>query len=129
MTVNIKKLHWICRAFMLGILAVLAVGCVPLDEYSYDPYGGYYDGGYYDGGYYDGGGVIVGGPGYYEPYGAEYRGWGSGYRVAPFHRDGFGPGGFNRGAPSTHHYRPAPASHSMPSLPSRSRPSAPRARR
>ena len=69
------------------------------------------------GGYYDGGGI---GAGYYEPSGVEYGGWGPGYQVAPFrggdHRS-IGGGGHA----SAHAYRSAPASHSMPSIPSGSR--------
>jgi len=70
-----------------------------------------------DGGYYDGGGIDAT---YYEPNGVYYGGWGSGYHVAPF-RGGdhhlTGGGGHESGRA----YRSAPASHSVPSIPSRSR--------
>jgi hypothetical protein len=50
---------------------------------------------------------------YYEPYGGIYGEWGPGYEVGPY-RDGGG----RRGPPSGGHaYRSAPASHSMPSIP------------
>ncbi|MGA2778727.1 MAG: hypothetical protein ABSF94_14320 [Steroidobacteraceae bacterium] len=51
-------------------------------------------------------------PGYIEPYGYDYGGWGGGYRVGP------GRGGDRRGAPSgAHSYRSAPQGHSTPSIP------------
>jgi hypothetical protein len=87
---------------LIGVVLAALAGCVA---------GGGYDGG-----------VNVGyGVGFYEPYGYDYGGWGPGYRVGP-------PGrGFNRsGRPNFHaaphpSYRPAPASRSMPSLPTHSR--------
>jgi hypothetical protein len=64
---------------------------------------------------YDGGGVVYVG-GYYEPYGAEYGGWGRGYHVAP-------PRGGERrpdhAEPRAYH--PAPSSHPTPSLPTHGR--------
>ncbi len=82
--------------FVICTLMVLLSGCI---------LGG--------GGYYDGGG-------YYEPSGVVYGGWGPGYQVAPFR------GGDHRppdrgGHASARAYRPAPASHSMPTIPSQSR--------
>jgi len=70
------------------------------------------------GGYEYGGGDI--GAAYYEPYGLDYGGWGPGYHVAPYR------GGYHRptsggGHASARAYRPAPASHSVPSIPSQSR--------
>jgi hypothetical protein len=83
-----------------------------------------------------GGGVGVGvdanlgyDAGYYEPYGYEYGGWGPGYGVAPWRGDRGDHGRHDdhprdnqphdRGhAPA---YRPAPAGHSTPSLPSHPR--------
>ena len=63
--------------------------------------------------------------GYYEPYGYEYGGWSSGYRVGP------GRGGDRRAdrggerrpdAPrASHTYRAAPASRPTPSIPNRPR--------
>jgi hypothetical protein len=69
------------------------------------------------GGGYGGGDVDVGvSAGFYEPYGYAYGGWGPGYYVGP------GGGGERRGGNArTHNYRPAPASHPTPSIPSRSR--------
>ncbi|MGA2707162.1 MAG: hypothetical protein ACLQJ0_17250 [Steroidobacteraceae bacterium] len=51
-------------------------------------------------------------PGYIEPFGYDYGGWGGGYRVGP------GRGGDHRAAPSaSHSYRSAPQSRSVPSIP------------
>jgi len=59
-------------------------------------------------------GVVGYDAGYYEPYGYEYGGWGSGYRVGP------GRGGDPRGGhPGA--YRRAPASRPTPSIPNRPR--------
>ncbi len=52
---------------------------------------------------------------YYEPYGYEYGGWGSGYRVGP------GRGGDRRGGHPSRSYRPAPMSRPTPSIPHGSR--------
>jgi hypothetical protein len=61
---------------------------------------------------YGGGGY---GPGYVEPAGYDYGGWGGAYFVGP------GRGGERRAAPSpSRGYRPAPASRSVPSIPNRS---------
>jgi len=71
------------------------------------------------GGYYEGGAVGVSyDADYYEPYGYEYGGWGGRYRVGPPRGGEHRPDGGGRQAPS---YRPAAPSHSMPSIPSRSR--------
>jgi len=73
------------------------------------------------GGYYD---EDIGGA-YYEPYGGYYGGWGAGYYVAPFregehhHSEEHRP--HSEGGHAARAYKPAPASHSMPSIPSRSR--------
>lgn len=96
---NILLIRWSVRAFVVGTLTVLSAGCILSD-------GGY---GYDDGGY---------GAAYYEqPYGADYGGWGPGYYVAPFRGGHHRPpdGGVHA---SAHAYRSAPASRSMPSLPS-----------
>jgi len=59
--------------------------------------------------------------GYYEPWGYDYGGWGTGYRVGP------GRGGDRRGdahgdrGGHSHSYRPAPPERRTPSIPSRSR--------
>ena len=83
-------------ALAIGLSAALPSGCVA-PGYGYD----------------DGGSVGVD---YYEPYGADYGGWGSGYRVGPYRG-----GGGDRGGGGSHAYRSAPAGRSMPSIPSRSR--------
>ena len=81
------------------------------------------DGGYgYNGGYDSGYGNNVGiGVGYYAPFGGDYGGWGPGYNVAPFRGGDHRGGGFDRrgGQSPQHAFRSAPASHSMPSIPSR----------
>jgi hypothetical protein len=50
-------------------------------------------------------------PGYIQPYGYEYGGWGGGYLVGP------GRGGDRREAPSSHRYRSASPSRPTPSIP------------
>jgi hypothetical protein len=56
---------------------------------------------------------------YYEPYGGYYGGWGPGYRVGPYREGGDHRPDQGGGHAPPHAYRPAPASHSMPSIPSR----------
>ena len=68
---NILLLRWLVLAFVVGTLTVLSAGCILSD-------GGY--------GYDDGGRGV--GADYYEPYGADYGGWGPGYHVAPFRGGG-----------------------------------------
>jgi hypothetical protein len=99
---NSLLLRWSAIIFVIGLFTVLASGCVV-------PAGGY--------GYDDGVGIGVD---YYEPYGAVYGGWGTGYYVGPY-RDGGHRPGRGGGHQPQHAYTPAPASHSMPSIPSRSR--------
>jgi hypothetical protein len=90
--------RWPTLAFTVGTLTILSVGCAVT--------GGGYG--------YDGGGI---GAAYYEPYGGDYGGWGTGYQVAPVR------GGYNRptGGGGQHAYRSASASRAMPSIPSGSR--------
>jgi squid-like protein/heterogeneous nuclear ribonucleoprotein A1/A3 len=59
---------------------------------------------------YDGGGGGYS-PGYIQPYGYAYGGWGPGYVVGP------GRGGDRRGPQSSHSYHSAPQSHPTPSIP------------
>jgi hypothetical protein len=94
----------------LGMLAALASGCIVGGGY------GYYDDGYAPYGDYYGGDLFVGGVEHHREH--DYRGWGPGYHVAPY-RHGAEHGGFGHGG-AMHNFRSAPASHSMPSLPSRS---------
>jgi hypothetical protein len=77
----------------IGLLAILTSGCAVTDP-------GY-------------GGVGVW-PGYYEPYGAAYGGWGPGFLVGPVGGGGYrgGRGGFG----GQHAFR-APTSRSAPSIP------------
>jgi len=91
--------RWSAIVCAIGLFTLLPSGCAVTD-------GGYgYDG-------------SVGiGVDYYEPFGADYGGWGPGYGVGPF-RDGGHRA--DHGGGYQHAYRSAPASHSMPSLPSRS---------
>jgi len=107
-----SRLYRPATGIAIALFVTLSSGCVVAP-----------DGGYaYNNGY----------PGYYEPYGAYYGGWGPNYLVAPFyidenerregrfrgHDEGRGWGGGN---PGLHAFRSAPASHGMPSIPSRSR--------
>jgi hypothetical protein len=94
--VKIILLRWSALAFVGLTLTVVLSGCIL-------PGGGYGYGGEY-----------------YEPYGVDYGGWGPDYRVAPFRGGDHHPGG-EGGHGSAHAYRAAPASHSMPSIPSSSR--------
>jgi hypothetical protein len=86
----------------IGVLTLLLSGCVA-------------DGGEY--GYRTDIGI---GTDYYELDGYDYGGWGPDYRVGPYRAGSPRPG---RGAGNSirHSYRPAPASHAMPSIPSGSR--------
>ena len=99
---NTLLVRWSAIALVLGLFTVLSSGCVvPGDGYGYN-------------------GDVGVGVDYYEPFGAIYGGWGPGYYVGPY-RDG-GHGAYRGGGrPSGHTYRPAPASHPMPSIPSGSR--------
>src|SRR5208283_4988038 len=97
----LRRLRWLVLAFMLCMLTVLLFGC-------FVPGGGY--------GYDDGGGI---GGAYYEPFGFDYGGWGPDYQVAPFRGGDHRPAS-GGGHASAHAYRSAPASHSMPSIPSHS---------
>ena len=104
---KILLLRRLALPFVVVTLTVLLSGCVAtVGEY----------------GYYDGGDI---GATYYEPPVVEYGDWGPNYYVAPFR------GGERRhegeshitieGGHAARSYRSAPASHAMPSIPSRSR--------
>lgn len=94
---NILLLRWSALAFVGLTLTVVLSGCI-----------------------LPGGGYGYGGGDYYEPYGVDYGGWGPDYRVAPFRGGDHRPTG-EGGHGSAHAYRAAPASRSMPSIPSGSR--------
>jgi hypothetical protein len=99
---NILLLRRLVFTFVLLTLTVLLSGCV---------IGG--------GGYgYDGDASSYGAT-YYEPSGAYYGGWGHDYQVAPFRGGEHRPtaGG---GHTAVRAFKPAAASHSAPSIPSRS---------
>jgi hypothetical protein len=85
-------------AVAMVLLAIGAAGCVAA--------GGGYDTGV--------------GLDYYEPSGGYYGGWGPGYHVGPF-RDGRHFDHRVGGRPVAHAFHAAPASHSMPSIPSHAR--------
>ena len=90
--VNILLLRRRAVGLTVGLCAILLAGCVVPD----------------------GGG---GWPGYYEPAGVVYGGWGPGYLVGPVGGGGYrggGRGGFGGGQ---HAFRAAPASHAAPSIP------------
>jgi hypothetical protein len=80
----------------LSLLTVLA-SCVAGVGYDSDVGVGYYS------------------PGFVEPFGYDYGGWGGGYRVGP------GRGGELRPSASSHAFRGASHSRSTPSIPSGSR--------
>lgn len=88
-------LRWSAAICFFGILAAFYSGCIV------------------SGGY--GEAVDVD---YYEPVGVYVGGWGPDYLVGPY-RDHGHRIGRDGGRPSGHAYRPAPASHSIPSLPAR----------
>lgn len=99
---NSSLLRWVATALVIGLVAVLSTGCVVAGAgYGYDGGAGY-------------------GLDYYEPYGVDYGGWGAGYQVAPF-RGGDHRAVTNGGRAAPHAFRAAPASRSMPSIPSGSR--------
>lgn len=111
---NILLLRWLLLLFAILTLTVLLPGCVTtVGDY------GYYDEGY-------------SGETYYEPSVVEYGGWGPNYYVAPFrggdhHHEG--ERHIDRGSGhAARAYKSAPASHSVPSIPSRSRSGHPRSR-
>jgi hypothetical protein len=89
-------------ALTLGLFVALAIGCVVRD-------GGY------------GGLDVVGGPDYYEPYGADYGGWGPGYQVGPVRGDDHRHGTSEGRASSAHTFRVPSGSRSAPSIPGGSR--------
>jgi hypothetical protein len=95
---QVSRLNRHVRISALGILVVSALGGCAVS-------GGGYDGDV---------GVSVG---YYEPFGYDYGGWGSGYHVGPAH------GGERRPeqAAAGHNYRPAASSRRTPSIPTRPR--------
>ncbi len=98
---NILLLRRLTLAFVICMLTVLLSGCI---------LGG--------GGYYDDGG-------YYEPSGVVYGGWGPDYQVGPYRGGDHRPTSGDSHA-SARAYKSAPASHSMPSIPSQSRSSSSR---
>ncbi|MFZ3324193.1 MAG: hypothetical protein WA190_17595 [Usitatibacter sp.] len=105
-----------------GSSAAVVIASIALLSSCVAPEGDYGSGYGYDSG------VGVGiGLDYYEPYGAFYGGWGPGYHVAPYYRGHEERRDYSHPAPRT--YRPAPASHSMPSIPSHARSGGSRQRR
>lgn len=122
---NLSYLRLSAVASAIGLLALLLSGCVvPDGRYGYGERDGF-------------------GPGYYEPYGTYYGGWGPGYFVAPYrgrehhfdrddehrfehegehrpdHGGEHGPGR-EAGHPPSQAFRAPPAGQPMPSIPSRS---------
>lgn len=97
---NIIRFHRLALYFVVLTLTVLLFGClVP------------------EGGYYAGGDIGVS---YYEPPVVVYGSWGPDYHVAPY-RDGEHRPTYGGGHEPARAYRPAPVSHSIPSIPSKSR--------
>ena len=97
---NILHLRRLARDIVVWTLTVLLYGCFVTG-----------------GGYYDGGEIGVD---YYEPPVVIYGGWGPSYHVAPYRGGDHRPTYGGDHAPA-HAYRPAPVSHSIPSIPSKSR--------
>jgi hypothetical protein len=96
--VNIIFPRWPAVACAFGLCAVLASGCVvaPDAGYGYNP----------------------GWPGYYEPYGGAYGGWGPSFLIGPVGGGGYYRGGRGGGyGGGQHAFRAAPASHAAPSIP------------
>ena len=98
---NTSIYRWSTIVFLIVLFAGLSSGCVVSGGDGY--------------GYSDGGGIAVD---YYEPSGASYGGWAPNYYVGPVRGGYHGPVG---GPSSSHAYRSASVSHSMPSIPSNSR--------
>jgi hypothetical protein len=100
---NASSLRWSISALVLGLFVTLAIGCVVRD-------GGY------------GGGVnVAGGLDYYEPYGADYGGWGPGYQVGPVRGGDYHHAAYDNRSPSAHSSRAYSGSRSAPSIPGGSR--------
>ncbi len=100
------KSAWTGRSLRLVFVLMLAGlgGCVAVG--GYDDANGYY-----------GQSTVGYGAGFYQPYGYNYGGWQSSYRLGPPWRGGFSrPGGYyaRPGGPS---YRPALQSRPIPSIP------------
>jgi hypothetical protein len=116
MRIHFLKARWLAGIVALAILSSLSGGCVVGDG-GY----GYYDNGYAPyGDYYESDVFFGGGLRDHDRHDHDYRGWGPGYHVAPYRRGGehFEHGSEHRGG-GEHAFRSAPASHPMPSLPSR----------
>jgi squid-like protein/heterogeneous nuclear ribonucleoprotein A1/A3 len=84
---------WTRRSLLLGAALVVATLASCVTGIGYDGEVGVYS------------------PGYIQPYGYEYGGWGPGYAVGP------GRGGDRRGPESSHSYHSAPRSRPTPSIP------------
>jgi hypothetical protein len=103
--------RWSANALVIGLFLVPSFGCVMYgDEYGGLPYGVDYYQPYY--------GTYA--QPYYGTYAGNYGGWGPGYGVAPY-RGGVYHSVVSTGRPSPPAYRPAAATHPVPSIPSRSR--------
>jgi hypothetical protein len=93
----------LARSMAIGLLLIAPLGCtVTGGGLAYD-------------------GTVGVGLDYYEPSGFDYGGWGPGYGVGPYRDGGHRPDG-GRGMSPGNTFRPAPSSHSIPSIPSRARP-------
>ena len=97
---NISLLRCLAIEFVACALTGLLSGCVVAP-----------------GGYYDDEGI---GAAYYDPPDVVYGDWGPSYHVAPY-RDGDHRDHRPSGHASPRAFRPAPASHSVPSIPSQPR--------
>ena len=88
-------------AAVVGAIIFFSPGCAVYDDGTYG---------------YDSGASVGVGLDYYEPFGFGYGPWGQDYQVGPYRGGDRRP---QRGANAPgHSYRPAPNTHSVPSIPS-----------
>jgi hypothetical protein len=122
---NILRSRWSASVLLIGLFTVQSSGCAPYgDQYGYGGGTGYGLGYYGTSGqsYYGTPQPYYGtSQPYYGPSAVSYGGWGSGYAVAPYRGAVHYPVA-NAGRASPPAYRPAAATHPVPSLPSQSRP-------
>jgi hypothetical protein len=122
---NILRSRCSASVLLIGLLTVQSSGCAPYgDQYGYGGGTGYGLGYYGTSGqsYYGTPQPYYGtSQPYYATSAVSYGGWGSGYAVAPYRGAVHYPVA-NAGRASPPAYRPAAATHPVPSLPSQSRP-------
>jgi len=99
---NPRFMGWSAIAVVSGSILLLSSGCVAPADGGYEP------------------NVSVGiGLDYYDQFGYGDGGWGPDYAVGPYRGGGARPRrGDGHPGPAGHGFRPAPASHQTPSIPS-----------